>query len=119
MAQSKVAVGKTTVAGGAVTVAAYAVAIVAFVQGARDEATMSALIVGTLSLLTTLGGRYAQAVVQILAGWKNAPPAASPPRVPSEKEISSWSAAASSSPRPMVDVSREIPGGGVPPEIAS
>jgi hypothetical protein len=62
-----VAVGKSTVAGGSVTLVAYALAIVAFAQGARDEATIGALVVGTLSLLTTLAGRYGQAIAAILA----------------------------------------------------
>jgi hypothetical protein len=64
---SQVKVGPTTVAGGTITLAAYAVAVVAFIQGARDEQTISALVVGTVSLVTTLGGRYAQAVAQVKA----------------------------------------------------
>lgn len=64
---ASVKVGPTTVAGGAVTLAAYGVAVVAFIQGARDEQTISALVIGTLSLLTTLGGRYAQAVAAVKA----------------------------------------------------
>jgi hypothetical protein len=64
---SKVSVGPTTVAGGTITLAAYAVAVVAFIQCARDEQTISALVIGTLSLVMTLGGRYAQAVAAVRA----------------------------------------------------
>lgn len=106
----KVAVGKTTVYGGSITLVAYAAAVFAFLNGARDEATISALVVGTLSLLMTLGGRYAQAFAHILTGWKNAPPA-QPMRLPSEKEITSWGANDLAT--------REVPGGGVPPEVAA
>jgi hypothetical protein len=69
-----VGVGLSTAAGGAVTVAAYLAAIVAFAQGARDEATLSALAVGTVALVTTIAGRVAQAVAAI----KTATPAAAP-----------------------------------------
>lgn len=62
--QQKVSVGPSTVAGGSVTVAAFAVAIVAFANGARDEETFSALAIGALSLVTTLGGRFGQAIAQ-------------------------------------------------------
>lgn len=68
-----VGVGKSTVAGGSVTLIAYALAIVAFAQGARDEATIGALVVGTVSLLTTLAGRYGQAIAAILATRTPAP----------------------------------------------
>lgn len=117
---ASVKVGPTTVVGGTVTLAAYAVAIVAFINGARDEQTISALIVGTLSLLTVLGGRYAQAIVAILA-LKPAAPAARKMSVPSEQEIASWKPAgtASTSPRPMVEFTNEVPGGGIPAETAS
>lgn len=101
-------VGPTTVAGGAVTLAAYAVAVVAFINGARDEETMSALVVGTLSLLTTLGGRYAQAVAQVKA----------PQPVYVDRDTSAWSghvqdrqiAIMTEAPNP----AGEVPGGGVP-----
>lgn len=62
-----VGIGPTTVAGGTVTVAAFAAAIVAFANGATDEATIGPLIAGTIALVTTLFGRYAQAVAAIKA----------------------------------------------------
>lgn len=66
----KVAIGTSTVAGGSVSLVAFVVAAVAFWQGARDEATISALTVGLVSLVTVLGGRYAQAVAALLVVGK-------------------------------------------------
>lgn len=127
-----VSVGVTTVAGGTVTVAAYAVAVVAFIQGARDEQTISALVIGTLSLLTTLGGRYAQAVAAVLA-LRRAPelPASQPFVAAGSSSGNTVSTLTWTEPHPGVavtnpvtppttpDWSGEIPGGGVPPEDAS
>jgi hypothetical protein len=59
---AKVDVGPSSIAGGSVTVVAYVLALIAFAQGARDEATMSALTVGTIALVTTIAARVAQAV---------------------------------------------------------
>jgi hypothetical protein len=67
MDKTKVSIGPTTVGGTTISLAAFAVAIVAFAQGARDEETFSALGVGALALLTTLGGRYGQAIAQALS----------------------------------------------------
>jgi hypothetical protein len=61
----KVGAGPSTLAGGTVALAAYALALVAYFQGARDEATISALAVGTVSLVTTLVGRFAQATAAV------------------------------------------------------
>lgn len=69
----KVAIGTSTVAGGSVSLVAFVVAAVAFWQGARDEATISALTVGLVSLVTVLGGRYAQAVAALLVVGKKPP----------------------------------------------
>jgi hypothetical protein len=125
--QGKVKVGPSTVAGGGVSLVAFVLALVAFVQGARDEATFSALAVGVVSLVTTLAGRYAQAVAQAVAhavahafaqGLVADPLVWAPPEVP-EAPVNGKT---SSSPRPMVDFSAgalEVPGGGVPPEVAS
>lgn len=63
----RVAAGASTIATGTVTVAAYAAAIVAFASGARDEVTLTTLILGTVSLLTFALGRVAQAVAAIKA----------------------------------------------------
>lgn len=71
----KVAIGTSTVAGGSVSLVAFVVAAVAFWQGARDEATISALTVGLVSLVTVLGGRYAQAVAALLVVGKKPAPA--------------------------------------------
>lgn len=70
----KVAVGTSTVAGGTVSLVAFALALVAFWQGARDEATISALVVGLVSLVTVLGGRYAQAVAALAVTAKRPAP---------------------------------------------
>lgn len=64
----KVPIGPTTVLGGGVTLAAFVAAIVAVIQGARDEATIGALVTGVIGLVTTLAGRYAQAVAATKAG---------------------------------------------------
>jgi thiamine transporter ThiT len=61
MAGVNVPVGASTVAGGSVSLVAFALAIVAFITGARDEATIGALVTGLVSLVTTLAGRFAQA----------------------------------------------------------
>jgi hypothetical protein len=64
----KVPVGPTTVLGGGVTLASFAAAVVAFALGARDEGTIGPLVIGGVSLVTTLVGRYAQAVAATKAG---------------------------------------------------
>jgi hypothetical protein len=75
--KTRVGIGTSTIAGGTVTLTAYALAIVGFIQGARDEATISALAVGTVSLVTVLGGRYGQAVALLLrrSSWGAEKPA--------------------------------------------
>lgn len=70
----KVGIGASTVAGGSITLVAYALAIIAFIDGARDEATIGALLAGTAALITTLAGRYGQAIAAVRA----AAPAAGP-----------------------------------------
>lgn len=70
----KVGVGLSTVAGSTVTLGAYVAAIVALVQGARDEATLTLVIVGTVALVTTIAARVAQAI----AGIKATAPALTP-----------------------------------------
>lgn len=125
--QPAVAIGPTTVAGSAITLAAYAVAIVAFIHGARDEQTLSALAIGTLSLLTTLGGRYAQATAAVFALKRAPTPAAPAPFVSTGQPGNTVSAITFTEPRPGVDVTNpvttpttnEVPGGGVPREDAS
>lgn len=67
---SMVSVGPSTMIGGGVSLAAFVAAIVAFIAGARDAATIGALATGVIILVTTLGGRYAQAVVQIVQAAK-------------------------------------------------
>lgn len=62
----KVPIGPATVAGGTITLASYATAVVAFAKGARDEATVSMLTIGTVTLVTTLAGRYGQAIAHVL-----------------------------------------------------
>lgn len=69
----KVGIGASTVAGGSVTLVAFVLAVIAFVDGARDEATISAMVVGAVALVTTLAGRYAQAVAAINAAHSNPP----------------------------------------------
>lgn len=59
-----ISVGPTTIAGGTITLASFAVAVLAFINGARDAETFSALSTGLLALLVTLGGRYGQAIAQ-------------------------------------------------------
>lgn len=58
----KVPVGPTTVAAGTFTVASFAAAVVAYATGARDEATISMLVLGGVTLVTSLAGRYGQAI---------------------------------------------------------
>lgn len=58
---TNVPIGPTTVLGGGVTVAAFVAAVVAFILGARDEGTIGSLVIGGVSLITTLIGRYYQA----------------------------------------------------------
>ena len=61
----RVAFGTSSTAGAGVTVAAYVAAVIALVDGARDEATLTLVVVGTVALVTTLAGRFAQAVAAI------------------------------------------------------
>jgi hypothetical protein len=75
----RVAVGLSTLAGGGVTVVAYLLAIIAFADGARDEATISAVVVGTIALVTTIAARIAQAVAAIKATAPVAPAVAVAP----------------------------------------
>jgi hypothetical protein len=63
--QAKVKAGVSTFSLGGVSLAAYVLAIVAFVQGARDEATISAAAIGTVALVTMAAGRFWQAVAKI------------------------------------------------------
>lgn len=67
---SMVSVGPSTMIGGGVSLAAFVAAVVAFIAGARDAATIGALATGVIVLVITLGGRYAQAVVQIVQAVK-------------------------------------------------
>lgn len=76
---ARVSVGPTTVGGAGVTVAAFVAAIVAFASGARDEATVGALVAGVAALVTTLIGRYAQAIAQVKAAAPTIPPAFTDP----------------------------------------
>lgn len=64
---TNVSVGPSTVLGGGITVAAYAGAIAAFATGHHDAETIELLATGTVSLVATLLGRYAQAVAAIKA----------------------------------------------------
>lgn len=57
-----VSVGPATILGGGVTVAAYVAAVVAIFNGARDVETITLVIVGTIALVVTLVGRFAQAI---------------------------------------------------------
>jgi len=65
--QTKVPVGLSTATGGTVTLAAYIGAIVAFLNGARDAETVTLLALGTVALVSTMAGRFAQAVAQVHA----------------------------------------------------
>lgn len=84
----KVAVGKTTVAGSAVSLIAYVLAIVAYLGGARDEATISALVVGTVALVSTLAGRYGQAIALVLKGLQQSTIAAGASSAPATELVS-------------------------------
>jgi len=77
--QTKVPVGLSTATGGTITLAAYIGAIVAFINGARDAETLTLLALGTIALVSTMAGRFAQAVAQAHA---HAVIAASRPAVP-------------------------------------
>jgi hypothetical protein len=65
MVKSKVSVGLSTVTGLLASLAGFAAAVAAYKQGDRSEATVGTIAggaVGVISLVTTLAGRYAQAV---------------------------------------------------------
>lgn len=68
-----VGVGKSTVVGGSVSLISFVLAAYAYAQGARDEATIGALVAGVVIGVTTLAGRFAQAVAAILAARKVPP----------------------------------------------
>lgn len=133
--QTKVGVGASSIAGGSVTLVAYALAIVGYIQGARDEATISAIAVGTISLITVLGGRYGQAIAAIVkrSSW-GAPAPAQRPNVQSGSSTTAIAhpgsgvfttpvGSAWTGPRPGAEVSlgaprdlaKEVPAGSVPP----
>lgn len=57
-----VSIGPATVIGSGVTLAAYIAAVVAILNGARDVETITLAAVGTVALVVTLVGRFAQAV---------------------------------------------------------
>lgn len=78
----KIPVGPTSVLGGGVTLAAYMAAIAAFAGGQHDAVTISTLAVGTLSLLATMAGRFAQAHAVIKHSVPVAPPAPAPTPAP-------------------------------------
>lgn len=60
--QQQVKVGTATVAGLGTSTAAYGLAIANYIAGDRSQDTYAALAVGTIALVTTLAGRFAQAV---------------------------------------------------------
>lgn len=103
----KVAIGTSTVAGGTVSLVAFALALVAFWQGARDEATISALVVGLVSLVTVLGGRYAQAVAALAVTARR--PAPVPLSQPMTAASSGTAASVAwTSPRPGAEMSNVV-----------
>lgn len=57
----KVSVGVTTIVGFVAAAAQYAVAIAAFVESSHDEPAIGVLVTATVTLITTLGGRFSQA----------------------------------------------------------
>jgi hypothetical protein len=63
----KVKAGVSTITLGGVSLVAYVLAVIAFLDGQRNEATISAVTVGTLALLAMAAGRFWQAVEQIRA----------------------------------------------------
>lgn len=65
--EPEVGVGKTTIGGSAITVVAYIAAVLALREGDRSPETIALAIIGTLSLLAVIGGRFAQAVAAIKA----------------------------------------------------
>lgn len=63
----KVSVGPTTVIGGGLGLVTFVGAGVAVLTGEATTEEVAVFASGVLVLVTVLGGRYAQAVVQILA----------------------------------------------------
>jgi hypothetical protein len=63
----KVKAGMSTISLGGVSAVAYVLAVIAFIDGERDEATISAVVVGTVALVTMAAGRFWQAVEKIRA----------------------------------------------------
>jgi hypothetical protein len=59
--------GVSTLTLGGVSAVAYVLAVIAFIDGERDEATISAVVVGTVALVTMAAGRFWQAVEKIRA----------------------------------------------------
>jgi hypothetical protein len=58
----KVSVGLSTISLGGVSLTAYVLAVLAFVNGARDEATITTAAIGTVALVSMAAGRFWQAV---------------------------------------------------------
>lgn len=63
--QPKVPVGLSTLSLGGISLVAYVLAVIAFIDGQRDDATISAVVVGTVALVTMAAGRFWQAVEKI------------------------------------------------------
>jgi hypothetical protein len=58
---STVSVGFGSAAGFTGSMVAFVLAIIAFINGDRTEETVTALVVGTILLVTTIAGRFWQA----------------------------------------------------------
>lgn len=72
MVKSKVSVGLSTVVGLLTAAAGFSAAVAAYKQGDRSEATLGTIAggaVGAISLVTTMAGRFAQAVKPRHAGF--------------------------------------------------
>jgi hypothetical protein len=111
MAAQTVSKGLATWAGIIAAVGQYAGAVAVYLDDPDKATAIGPLGTATLTLIVVIVGRMSQAKAL-----------AAPVQVPVKLEASGSDVAravVSSSPRPMVDYSAEVPGGGVPPEIAS
>lgn len=84
---TKVPVGTATVAGLGTTATAFGLAVANYLTGDRSQETYAALAVGTIALVTTLVGRFAQAVQHAKASPVPGPTVTSQLHTPINSEL--------------------------------